>query len=48
MPCMLFTLDTSHFERSLFKDFTGKNRECMSVTLDTSHFERSLLNLVAS
>ena len=40
---MLFTLDTSHFERSALNDVAPSNMAPMLVTLDTSHFERSPL-----
>ena len=44
MPCMSFTLDTSHFDRSPLNDVAPRNISRMSFTLDTSHLERSLSN----
>ena len=44
MDAMLFTAETSHFDRSALKADVPKNMDIMLVTADTSHFERSALN----
>ena len=47
IPCMSFTLDTSHFDRSPLKDVAPRNIPRMLLTLDTSHFEMSLSKSLA-
>ena len=44
---MLFTLDTSHLERSPLNDDAKWNRPHTVITLDTSHLEMSPMNLSA-
>ena len=42
IPCMSFTLETSHLDRSTLNDVAPRNIPRMSFTLDTSHFDTSL------